>query len=135
MIRPRNETEDLLYSITKNCETLIKQTDTKAQQTFEFKKIKARETFDFNPPIPIERFWMIDLTDLEVYSSIFNITEKNNKFKVYKFPDETSGGFSYEKIRDEVEKDLEFTDVIAADLQDDMKASMIIEEFGEQVTK
>ena len=26
MIRPKNETEDLLLSITKNCETLIRQT-------------------------------------------------------------------------------------------------------------
>ena len=29
MIKPRNETEDLILSITKNCETLIEQTHTK----------------------------------------------------------------------------------------------------------
>ena len=29
MIRPKNETENLLLSITKNCETLIKQTHRK----------------------------------------------------------------------------------------------------------
>ena len=29
MIRPKNETEELFLSITKNCETLIQQTHTK----------------------------------------------------------------------------------------------------------
>ena len=28
MIRPKNETEDLFFSITKSCETFIKQTQT-----------------------------------------------------------------------------------------------------------
>ena len=42
MIRPKNETEDLLLSITKNCETLIEQTHTKPQETLEFKMIKPR---------------------------------------------------------------------------------------------
>ena len=29
MVEPKNDTENLLLSITKNCETLIKQTHTK----------------------------------------------------------------------------------------------------------
>ena len=33
MIRLGNETEDLLLSTTKNCETLIKQTHRKAEET------------------------------------------------------------------------------------------------------
>ena len=40
MIRPKNEAEDLILSITKNCETLINQTLTKAQETMEFKMIQ-----------------------------------------------------------------------------------------------
>ena len=107
MIRPKNETEDLLLLITKNCETLIEQTHTKPQETLEIKKIKPRETFHFKPPIQIKGDWMIGLTDLEVYNSIFNITEENNKFDLYKFPDEKSGGVTYEKVRDEIEKDLD----------------------------
>ena len=51
MIRPKNETENLLLSITKNCETLIEQTHTKSQETLEFKMIKPRETFHFKPSI------------------------------------------------------------------------------------
>ena len=92
MIRPKNETEDLLLSITKNCETLIKQTHRKAEETLEFKMIKPRETFHFKPSIQIKGDWMIGLTDLEVYNSVFNITEENIKFKLYKFPDEKIGG-------------------------------------------
>ena len=68
--------------------------------------IKPRETFQFKPPIQIKGDWMIRLTDLEVYNSVFNITEENNKFELYKFPDEKAGGVTYEKVRDEIEKDL-----------------------------
>ena len=97
MIRPKNETEALLLSISKICETLIEQTHTKPQETLEFKMIKPRETFHFNPPISIEGSWMIGLTDLEVYNSIFKITEENNKFEIYKFPDESLVVFHMKK--------------------------------------
>ena len=135
MIRPKNEIEDLLLSITKNCETLIDQTHRKAEETLEFKMIKPRETFHFKPPIQVKGDWMIGLTDLEVYNSIFNITEQNNKFELYKFPDEKSGGISYIKVRDEIERDLDISDITAADLQDDIIAPIIIEEYKKQVTK
>ena len=135
MITAKNETENLLLSITKNCETLIEQTHTKSQETIEFKTIKPRETFHFKPPIQIQGDWMIGLTDLEVYNSIFNITEENNKFELYKFPDEKSGGVTYEKVRDEIENDLDIEDITAEDLQDGIKAPIIIEEYKKQVTK
>ena len=135
MIRPKNETEDLLLSITKNCETLIEQTHRKAEETLEFKMIKPRETFHFRPPIMVKGDWMIGLTDLEVYNSIFNITDENNNFKLYKFSDEKSGGVTYEKVRDEIEKDLEIEDITDTDLQDDIIGPIIIEEYKEQVTK
>ena len=78
MIRPENETEDLLLSITKNCETVIEQTHTKPQETLDFKMIKPREI------VQIKGDWMIGLTDLEVYNSNFNITERNKKFELYR---------------------------------------------------
>ena len=90
--------------------------------------VKPRETFHFKPPISIEGEWMIGLTDLEVYNSIFNITEENNKFKLYKFPDEKAGGVTYEKVRDEIEKDLGIKDFTATDLEDDIIGPIIIEE-------
>ena len=134
-IRPKNETEDLLLSITKNCETLIEQTHRKAEETLEFEMIKPREKFHFKPPIQVKGDWMIGLVDLELYNSIFNITEENNKFKLYKFPDEKAGGISYTKVRDEIEKDLGIEDITATDLQDDIIGPIIIEEYNEQVTK
>ena len=135
MIRPKNQTEDLLLSNTKNCETLIHQTHRKAEQTFEFKMTKPRETFHFNPPIQIKGNWMIGLTDLEVYNSILKITEENNKFELYKFPDSYNPDISYTKIRDEIERDLGIADITAANLQHDIIAPIDIEEYREQVTK
>ena len=135
MIRPKNETEDLLLSITKNCESLSEQTHTKPQETLEFRMVKPRETFHFKPPIQIKGDWMIGLTDLEVYNSIFNITEENNKFELYKFPDEKAGGVTYEKMRNEIEKGLDIEDITLKDLQDDIIGPIIIEEYEEQVTK
>ena len=66
MIRPKNKTEDMLISITKNCETLIDQTHRKAEETLEIKLNKSRETFHFNPPVEVNEDWMIGLTSLEV---------------------------------------------------------------------
>ena len=48
MFRPENETEDILLSITKNSETLIKQTHTKPQETLDFRLTKTRKTFFSN---------------------------------------------------------------------------------------
>ena len=42
IIRPKNETENLLLSITKNCETLIQHTHRKSEETLEFKMNKSR---------------------------------------------------------------------------------------------
>ena len=135
MIRPKNRTEDLLLSINKNCELLIEQTHRKPEETLEFKMIKPREIFHFSPPNQVKGDCMIGLTDLEVYNCIFNKTEENKKFKLYKFPDEKSGGITYEKVRDEIERDLDISDITAADSQDNLIAPTIIEEYKEQVTK
>ena len=135
MITPKNEIENLLLLITKNCEALIEQTHRKAEETLEFKMVKSRETFHFKPPIQINGNWMIGLTDLEVYNSIFNITKQNNKFKHYKSPDEKSGGVTYEKVKNEIERDLDISDITATDLQDDITAPIIIEEYRKQVAK
>ena len=51
MIRPKDETENIILSVTKNCETLVKQTHTRPEETLEFVLNKPRETFHFNPLI------------------------------------------------------------------------------------
>ena len=126
MIRPGKDTEDLLLSIPKNCETLIKQTHTRQKETLEFKLTKSREAFHFNPPVSTEGSWMIDLTNLEVHKSLFNTTQQNNKFKLYKSPDEKYAGVLYEKVRDANGKDLGTSDITPADLQNEIKLQLLL---------
>ena len=83
MIRPKNETEVFLMSITESCETLIKQTHRKNEATLEFKKNKPRETFHFKPPILLQGSWMIGLMSLEVYNSVFNITQEKKQIQTF----------------------------------------------------
>ena len=82
MVKPKNETEDLLLPINKNCETIIRQTHSKTQETLEFIPTKPREVFLFNTPISIQGSWMIGLISLEVYNSTFNIIKQNNKLEL-----------------------------------------------------
>ena len=135
MLRLKNGTEGVLLSITKNSETLIKQTHTIPQETLEIKMIKPRETIPFNIPISIEGDWMMGILSSEVFNCIFNITEENNNFKLQKFLDEKSGGVSYEKVRVEIERDLETSDIRATDLQNDIIGPIITEEYRGQVPK
>ena len=126
MIRPKNETEDLLLSITKNCETLIEQTHRKAEETLEFKMNKSKETFYSSQPIQIQGDWMIGLTDLEVYNSIFNITEENNKFEIYR---DTPTKFQFLDLKDEIEEILNIPHITREYLLDDETASRNIDEY------
>ena len=126
MIQPKNKTEDLLLSITKNCEMLIKQTHRKAEETLEFKMIKPRETFHFKPPIQVEGDWMLELTDLEVYNSIFNITEENNKFELYR---DSSNKFGFLELKDEPEEILNIPHITQEHLEDEKIGSRIIDEY------
>ena len=48
MIQPKHETEDLLLSTTKNCETLIKQSYRRAEEVLENKLTRSGENFSFN---------------------------------------------------------------------------------------
>ena len=126
MIRPKNETEDLLLSITKNCQTLIKQTHTKPQETLEFKMIKPKETFHFKPPIQVKGDWMIGLVNLEVYNSIYYITEENNKFELYR---DMSAKFGFLELKDELEEILNISHITNEHLDDEVLGQRIIDEY------
>ena len=126
MIRPKNETEDLLLSITKNCETLIEQTHRKAEETLEFKMNKSRETFHFTPPIQVTGDWMLGLVDLEVYNSIFNITGENNKFDIYRAKDDKFGFF---ELKDTLEEILNIPHITIEHLDDEILGPRIIDEL------
>ena len=87
-----------LRSITKNCETLSKQNHTKVQETLDFKFTQPRQTFSFKPPISIEGSWMVGLTCLGVYKSIFSIGVESNKFQLYT---DRFHEFSFTDLKDE----------------------------------
>ena len=129
MIQPKNQSEDLLLSITKNCETIIEQTHRKPEETLEFKMTKPRKTFHFNPPLEVKEDWMIGLTDLEVYNSIFNITEENNKYELY--IDNFDEFFSYTELKDEIAEILNISAITPYHLQHETIAPLIIKTFQE----
>ena len=116
MTRPKNETKDLLLSITKNCETLIQRTHRKAEGTLEFKMTRLRETFRFNPPIQTQGSWMIGLTSLQVYNFIFHITEENNKFELYR----GTNKFGFLELKDELEEIPNISHITQEHLEDEM---------------
>ena len=122
MIQPKTETEDLLLSITKNCQTLVQQTHRKPEETLEFKILKPRETFHFNPPFHSKGDWMLGLIDLEVYNSISNITKENNKFELYI---DTFDEFSFLELKDEIEEILNIPSITDSHLEDETLTPLI----------
>ena len=126
MIQPKNETEDLLLSITKNCPTIFDQTHRKPEATLEFKMTKPKETFHFKTPIHIKGDWMIGILDLEVYNSIFNITKENNKFELYT---DTFDEISFEELKDEFEEILNIPNITDDHLEDETVPPRIINTY------
>ena len=126
MIKPKNETENLLLSITKNCEKLVEQTHRKPEETLEFKMLKPRETFHFYPPIHTKGDWMLGIIDLDVYNSIFNITKENNKFELYT---DTFDEFSFPEIKDEIGEILNISNITDDHLEDETLAPRIAETY------
>ena len=128
MIQPKIETEDVLLCITKTCEKLVEQTQKIAEETLEFKMIRPRETFHFNPPNNIKGDWILGLIDLEVYNSIFNITNENKKVEL---STDNSDGFSFEELKDEVEEDLNIPNITDNYLENETLGARIIKTFWE----
>ena len=51
-------------------------------KTLEFKMTKQKESSSFDVPLNLEEKWMMGVTSLEVYNTVYNITEKNNKRQI-----------------------------------------------------
>ena len=75
--------ENLLLSIAKSNQEIVENTHSKPQETLEFKMNKQKESFSFDIPMELPEQWMMGVTSLEVYSTVNNITEKNNKLKLF----------------------------------------------------
>ena len=129
MVRPKDETQDLLPSITKNCQRLIEQTHKKAEETLEFKMNKPKETCHFKPPIQINGEWIIELTDLEVYNSIFMIRKKNINFQLHTAPLDSE--FSYTEMKHKIEELLDLSHITPEDLEHKTRGPDIIKTYRE----
>ena len=75
---------ELLLLIKKHTDTLIEQTNTRPQETLEFKMKNRRQTFSFNPPINLieEGKLLLAVSSFECTNSVFNITNENNSFSI-----------------------------------------------------
>ena len=71
-------------SFAKSNQEIVENTHSKPQETLEFKMNKQKESFSFDIPLDLPEKWMMGVTSLEVYNTIYNITEKNNKIKFFK---------------------------------------------------
>ena len=129
MIRAKIETIDQLISITKNCETLIKRTHTKAPETLEFKMIKPRETVHLNHPNQVDGDLMIGLTDSEVYNSFLTLTEANNKFQLYTNPLDSE--FSFTELENKLAEVLDLSHIKPEDLEHETRGPDIINAYRE----
>ena len=67
--------------------------------------IQSKQSFHFKPPISIEGSWMLGLPSLEVYTSIFIITEENKKFELLT---DTFEELSFTELKDNLRKSLIF---------------------------
>ena len=74
--------ESLLLSIAKPNQEIVGNTHSKPQETLEFKMTKQKE-FSFDVPLSSDEKWMMGVTSLEVYNTVYNITEKYNKLQMF----------------------------------------------------
>ena len=74
--------ESLFLSIAKSNQKIVENTHSKPQETLEFKMTKQKESFSFDVSLLLTEKWMMGVTSLEVYNTVYNITEKNNKLEI-----------------------------------------------------
>ena len=70
--------------IKKQTDMLIQQTQTRPQETFDFRMNKQEQAFPFNPPINLveEGERLLAVTSFEATNSVFNTTRGNNSFSI-----------------------------------------------------
>ena len=74
--------ESLLLNIAKSNQEIVENTHSKPQETLEFKMAKQKESFSFDVPLLLIQKWMMGVTSLEVYNTVYNIIERNNKLQI-----------------------------------------------------
>ena len=66
-------------NFAKSNQESVDNTHSKPQETLEVKMTKQKESFSFDVPLELPEQWMMEVTSLEVYTTVYNITENNNK--------------------------------------------------------
>ena len=74
--------ESLLLNIAKSNQEIVENTHSKPQETLELKMTKQKESFSFDVSLELPEKWMMRVISLEVYSTVYKITEKNNKLQI-----------------------------------------------------
>ena len=74
--------ESLLLSFVKSSQEIVEKTHSKPQETLEFKMTKQKASFSFDVPLELPEKWMMGVTSLEVYNTVYNITNSNNKLEI-----------------------------------------------------
>ena len=74
--------EFLLLSFAKSNQEIVENTHSKPQESLELQITKQKESFSFDVPLKQQEQWMIGVTSLEVYNTVYNITEKIYKLQI-----------------------------------------------------
>ena len=69
---------------------------------------------------------MIGLISLEIYNSIFNINQEDNKFELYT---DTFDKFSFTELKDELEEILDISNITDEHQQDEIIGPRIIKAY------
>ena len=77
-----DEKESLFLNIAKSNQESVENTHSKPQETLEFRMTNQKESFSFDVPLELNEKWMMGVTSLEVYKTVYNITDKNNKLQI-----------------------------------------------------
>ena len=74
--------ESLLSSFAKSNQKTVENTHFKPQETLEFKMTKQKGSFSIEVPLILNEKWIMGVTSLEVYNTVYNITNSNNKLEI-----------------------------------------------------
>ena len=74
--------EFILLNIAKSKQEIVENTHSKPRETLEFKMTNQKESFSFDVLFQLNEKWMMGVTSLEVYNTVYNNTEKNNKLLI-----------------------------------------------------
>ena len=72
----------VLLTIAKANQEIVENTHFKPQETLESKMTKQKESYSFDVSLHLDEKWTMGVTSLEVYNTVYNVTEKNNKLEI-----------------------------------------------------